>query len=390
MNIKIIALIITLFEASADIVLDLPLQNKSPSLLAQERCTSISQEARLGPVRNQGRTGWCYGYTAADMIGFALNLPPEKQVSAIAVSSNYASTSWREIDQIYADNLKKRDDPLRDFRLVNIDDRGNVTSARIAIRDKLENQQAGKGIASSLNDKLSQGGFVDSAFEVTMSKDKICLTDDMGQLEDGSFDPYTANIVAEQMVLAQKRHCSSNKDSFSGIVDTQTELLKAQAKFYQEKCSVNLSKKQNFRISEYNFSTYNPTDQRFSRSEEDKTKGLRAIDKALNNGEIIGLTYEPKSLIHTRLQAQLSDHSLHSSTIIGRKFEDGKCFYQIRNSWGPKCLQYLEDNNKVRCEHGGSIYVEENTLLDTLVGIQLIENTRPKKPQKNGQKIIYL
>jgi hypothetical protein len=57
------------------------LQTSAFATVAKEDCTDVDQTAALGPQRNQGDAGWCYAYTAADLLSFKI----KQTVSAAAV-----------------------------------------------------------------------------------------------------------------------------------------------------------------------------------------------------------------------------------------------------------------------------------------------------------------
>jgi len=64
-----------------------------------ETCTPVDLRNKLGPLRDQGKTGWCFAYTAADLLTAKLG----KEVSAIGVAIS------TKTDSIYSffDKLKR-------------------------------------------------------------------------------------------------------------------------------------------------------------------------------------------------------------------------------------------------------------------------------------------
>ena len=61
-------------------------------------CDPVDFSAEMGPVRNQGKTGWCYAFTAADLIGFEIGLTPAEQVSATDVAAATYLENPRELE----------------------------------------------------------------------------------------------------------------------------------------------------------------------------------------------------------------------------------------------------------------------------------------------------
>jgi aminopeptidase C len=73
------------------------------------------------------------------------------------------------------------------------------------------------------------------------------------------------------------------------------------------------------------------------------------MDKALDNGKIIGIEYDAGILEDYNYAASVLNG--HASSIIGRRFNEktNSCEYLLRNSWGKSCAGYHED---YECEDG--------------------------------------
>ena len=57
------------------------IQTSAIAQTTKDHCTSVNHLGELGPARNQGQTGWCYGYAAADLLSYLLKV----KISAAAV-----------------------------------------------------------------------------------------------------------------------------------------------------------------------------------------------------------------------------------------------------------------------------------------------------------------
>jgi C1A family cysteine protease len=55
--------------------------------VSREACTPVDHRAELGAVRDQGDSGWCYGFTAADLLSFQL----KQRISGPATVFNQSS-----------------------------------------------------------------------------------------------------------------------------------------------------------------------------------------------------------------------------------------------------------------------------------------------------------
>lgn len=95
------------------------------------------------------------------------------------------------------------------------------------------------------------------------------------------------------------------------------------------------------------------------------TQLLEKINQQLNQGSPIQLTYQPKYVTTS------TGDSYHASMIIGRRWKNGRCEYNIRNSWGKLCAVYKPgiDCNKEE----GSFWMSEGTLISSSAGFYHIQ-----------------
>lgn len=68
-------------------------------------------------------------------------------------------------------------------------------------------------------------------------------------------------------------------------------------------------------------------------SEKNRRKYMQELNRALNGGKPIQLSYRPQTI-------STSADGSHASIIIGRRWNNGRCEYNIRNSWGRSCASY--------------------------------------------------
>lgn len=323
-----------------------------------QRCTTKSQEKKIGATRDQGSTQWCFAYSAADLLTHELGLGPKKQVSALWTGAMYDGTSMSEFDRLYARNWKNRGSDVPDDAYTEA---FKVRQA-MAVRNR-ENK-------SRLQE--STGGFVENALEIAIAQDKICLTSDLGKYESKMLDPVATLAVIEYKMSKEKSkkidECKSEgkntaETNRSDLADVAMSIIEEQKNYLKDRCSHQLKTKKNYSVKE---EFYRNPEQPMS--PEYREEALTTINNVLNNDKILAMAYQSRVIT----AKDSGPHALHSSTIIGRKLINGKCFYQVRNSWGPSCNGYKKDPT-VRCEHGGSIYVEENALMENIMGIQYLQ-----------------
>ncbi len=324
----------------------------------QKRCSPKSQEKKIGLTRDQGGTSWCFAYSAADLLTHELGLGPKKQVSALWTGALYDGTSMSEFDRLYARNWKSRGSEVPN----------DIYTEAFKIRQAMAVRN--KNNKSRLQE--STGGFVENALEIALAQDKICLTSDLAKYENDMLDPSATLSVIEYKLEKEQNRKKSECDTLQknttdtnrgDLADVAMSIIEDQKNFLKSQCSHQVKKQKVYSVKE---EFYRKPEEEMD--PEYREEALALINHILNNDKILAMAYQSRVIT----AKDSGPHALHSSSIIGRKIINGKCFYQVRNSWGPSCDGYKKDET-VRCEHGGSIYVEEDALLKNLMGIQYLE-----------------
>ena len=363
----VISLFFTI-PALADIVLESKLQDvkKYSQVPVADRCKTVSQEKKMGAAFDQGSLGWCYGYVAADLYSFELNLPPKSRVSPLWMSATHQLTDRDEIKEAYFNNVVNRQDIASLLIEYNIKHKNNEkdedgkykNSYQLTSAEVLSLRQ--NSMASKNKTALSEsaGGLIRNALEISMSQNRVCTTTDLKNFEN--LKPSTAAWVIEKSSKGINcNHKSNLENNLIDIVEIKKAAVKAQKDFINSRCSLPNPKYNRKKVVDLNYSVENPM------PSEKRKQALYDMNESLDKNSIFGISYRAKLIS----KFDPGQHDYHASTVIGRKLIDNKCFYQIRNSWGPGCDQYKDDNANIKCEHGGSIYVEEDELIDHLNGI---------------------
>jgi hypothetical protein len=84
----------------------------------------------------------------------------------------------------------------------------------------------------------------------------------------------------------------------------------------------------------------------------------------LNNGKPVGISYNVKYV------APFS--GFHASTVIARRWNNGRCEYKVRNSWGRSCSSYLKEIECNRWE--GSYWVKDETFYKMAISFTAIDD----------------
>lgn len=255
--------------------------------------------AHFQTPRNQDSIGWCYAFTSADLMSAELGVP----VSGMHLSTIYNNlilkTPWM---------LKEKDE------------------------DKIRNPE---GWAFT---DVYEGGRVQDAIKEAISKGRICTEKGLpfdqthtNQIHDlirgleelkpqvilSSMDQATvcreiSSIVNPFVVSAQ--NMTAIADSLVRDNLNQTLLL-----FADHACKewVNQIPKMNVKIV---------------RKSKDPEAFLKEVNFNIVKGRLQTVDYDVKLISDSE--------GFHSSIIIGRRWNNGRCEYNIRNSWGKSCASY--------------------------------------------------
>lgn len=292
--------------------------------------------------RNQGLIGWCYGFAAADLISAEVGV----SVSSAHVSSIYnkkvASNFFWRIGYSIGDLFKK-------------DDMGEVY----------------------------EGGFISKAIKNTLSSGSVCREGDipydkkyLGQFRDimQGLDELShrleKNRITHTEALAELK-VFLDEDLFP-TVDYEQVLEDIQKKnlnkvvegIMRANCGENLVSLPKMKVKNKSKPRLSQeTEDRFNSSVRRIGKYFRALNEKLESGKPVGISYNVK-----RVTRQSGGHA---SVVIGRRWKNNQCEYQIRNSWGDSCRSYKEG---IECdEKSGSFWVSDDTLYKMSKSITYIE-----------------
>lgn len=256
------------------------------------------------PPRDQDGIGWCYAYSAADLLSFKLG----KNISAFDIANTFndqENLSWFN-QNIYG--VKESD---------------------------------------------AEGGWIKDSIDYTLKKG-LCLEDSV-RSSDFRFAEVASFIEALRSLEKDKAQndfvdCSKiNRADWrqvfpelsnSQVVDVlyragKNEILREMIK---EGCHA--KRIRDLKIKTNMIRTYN---------QEEKHKILSAIDGQLNNQNIIGISYY-SSILRGPLTSLYGEHA---STIVGRRYNKSNrtCEYLVRNTWGDSCSGYYKN---YECEKGNA------------------------------------
>ena len=291
---------------------------------SQSSCTDVDIRTKnpllkefLSTPQNQDSIGWCYAFTAADLLSVHIGRP----VSALHMSAIFNNT------------------------LANMNNRINMNF-------NFKNIYEGGLTYMALNSAMN-GTFICSEkampFDMQHEKDTYKLIKTIESLREIIKEPKTRDQV----------ECESRKDILkiksnplfrdATFFDIQT-LLASNELNISLKNFIDKSCKEKLQIPKFKLTMIpKPT-------EKTKNQYFKKINKALNLGKPVAISFD--------LKVVTTETGTHSNSIIGRRWKNNKCEYNIRNSWGKSCSSYRKG---IECNLSeGSFWVNEDKMYEML------------------------
>lgn len=271
--------------------------------------------------RNQDSIGWCYAFSAADLMSAETGVP---------VSSVHASALYNKKIQ-------------------------NNFFLRIGYR-------IGDLFREGYLDQVYEGGYASWALKELIKNKAVCKEEDF---------PFDQNHTYETMMMIRDLEALKEKVKakdllkeevcqeldlllpYYEIVSIDTEKIAASLvtenlnltleKLSQELCKDDMLAVPKLKVKSAGVPNNKKRAKRF----------LQSMNSVLEGGRPIEFSYNTKHFaIHS---------GQHSSILIGRRWNNGRCEYRVRNSWGQSCASY-KDN--VDCDYEtGTFWVSDEDFI---------------------------
>lgn len=322
-----------------------PVTEPVPPRTSEARCKAIdNRNEALGPVRNQDGVGWCFAYAAADM----LSQKTGKRVSAMDISISY----FQQQTNRGADKPK-----LASFE---------EYSGGFAVNAVATAVQRGVCLEEDVHS---------SDFEQVQLAKPLEPGETMTDRLNRSLYGMRVEPLLQRIQKFQEIWRTSARDSVStckDIFDTQAmfpQLSTVQILAAAEAAGGDTTAYLNYLVHLSCGGRRLELQKDLMAMEEVPGKGneaklIPAIDRQLERGQIVGISYDVDFLYRDPANAPPSNNGNHASTIVAREFRDGKCQYLIRNTYGPGCGAY-----KFPCDRG-QVWIPEADLVKTISTIQ--------------------
>lgn len=282
-----------------------------------------SDEVNLNNVRNQDSVGWCYAYTAADLLSFKF----KKRISAVSL------------------------------------------------------YKSGQEIAKDIKDPVGNGGDIGDSIRSYIAKNNgLCLEEDLPS-SDFKFclDRYYSDFLNNLLTVVNENRLDAELNAnqcfrhdleaaFPGVNvafikshGNRKELIES---LYNQQCK---------KISLKNVKVQTAT---LYIERSPASVLLKNIDDQLSKGNLIGIGYD-----YNKLNGDESSGG-HASVLVGRRTnpDSGACEYLVRNSWGKECNLYEGEGLSCHkncdgngCRYSGHFWVSSDRLANSLFDVTYLK-----------------
>ena len=355
-------------------------------------CSDINLINEIGPVRDQGNTGTCYAFTAAELLGhhyrreFPLGFSPIAIAFWYSVHSELASAypfplsaglQGGAVDDAILQNYGEwnSEDPTQNWkpglcryeklpsespgdtptdRFLKALDMMNGVFNRVTLRVRTDRNYlsttAGQSDLTQIQDYLNSSRSIREQRHYNWCLNNL-RSSGFTTTECATFSRLIVQIVDEGVFSAKTReHITKvmyefgrgirrfnnftnqhlNSDSWGGLMNLpSSQRLMLFGEYVRLACGTYVSPQPHYSELLYNYSSYASGANNWS------IKAQAYFDYFLRHGIPIGIAYDAGGLI---IQSQPNVNMHHASVIIGRKVIDGECHYLVKNSFGNSWL----------------------------------------------------
>lgn len=305
-----------------------PLMVHAESLqISESECGAVDQSQRFGAIRDQsGSGGLCYAFVAADLINDALGISPSNPVSALHVAHTFNTATPKE--------ARAGGNPESDKGL-------------------------GQGQYRSLFERV--GGWEDVAVRIYGARGRLCLESDVPSTPVGDRHLWYGRHYARyyNMTLAPNGHSGADVARLL----PPSRHLEAAERLRQDmdnRCRPD---------ARLNNLGVNVVERPVSSGSEDADSNRRLLAEAqnvLNSGRPFAMQWNfcPFML---RRRCQGDQASWHASSVVGRRWNNGRCEYLIRNSFGTQFNECAPGSTCVTSgRHAGHQWVSATELIPNM------------------------
>ncbi len=333
------------------LLLSILILKESSAGLTEEDCSAVDIREKnpaisqfLSIPRNQGPFSWCYSFATADLLSVELGQP----VSAFHVATIY--------NKSVANNF--------------------IPSLRLKINkiiNKINETEENSGFEEVINE-----GYVDKAIQAVSNEEYVCSESEVSLNSENNKKIYSFILNLEKIkkdfIDNPEIMCEHVKESLVGTLFAKIDFVKItqsllKNQLNQELESMISSSCNNTKMLTKKFNVVQLekpvtlVGQSETSLNQQNKKYFDVIGEVLQSGKPLAIRYDEKWVFP-------DTHSTHVNVITGRRWQNNKCEFKFRNSWGKGCFASKE----FECvEDEGSFWVNDETFLKMVNGIIYIE-----------------
>lgn len=340
-----------IFLTSTKVMAQLPIKIPQSECSQVDIRDSMNNEMKehFTTPKNQGNLGWCYAFTAADLISAEIQKPiSSKHISAIynqAIEDKKLNSFGSKLKRIFSKPKKKKE---KIFELGHVE---------VAIKKALD--QKNLCHENDLPFDASYNGATQKLIEsIEYAKDYI------------STQNYDNDTICNELIALKEAYPINIEYHEIYSILNNNNINSAFKQIIEKNCKNKETPFENFNVSKYlrkrvRPDSYYNSHTRIKRLNNNAKIFFKKIDNVLTKGKPLGISYE---LSNVTIQG-----GKHSSVLTGRRWKDGSCQFKIRNTWGESCAAYNEGKIKECISEEGSFWVDEKTFYKMVYKLTYID-----------------
>ncbi len=306
--------------------------------IEEAECAGYDLAADFGPVENQTGLGWCYAYTATDLLNFKF-----------FQTLNGQRLSPADLAISFNDKFLRKDTSAGGFLKMSIEGASEFgICPRSYIEEQFESEyplsyivDGLKNVKEDLDYRADQNAKLRllAKYKSEGFMPKNLSSEELLQI----FDNSNANEVGKKLFA---KLCGRNKFYPSRAkIKTVGSMISSIFKNLIGKDYIDLLKGEEYKI--------------------------KTLSEILKSGQVVGVSVYGDFLRNDQPKPKF--WISHSMTVVGQKWNahTKSCEYHMRNSWGEDCSIYASDI-KASC-HQGYIWVDEKILKEKLLTLVWLE-----------------
>ena len=349
-------------------------------------CPNVNLSAQFGLPRNQYFNEVCYAMVAADLIGFAQQLPGNESVSALDVATTYVTADRAKVAEKLRTTINRSmlasETSIKEYKnRIDLKLAGAPTEAlyagaidtAVASYQTLPGLCKEKQLPSQLSDLNPEASRYLSWKIDSLSKGISADSSSIGSSPEDEIDlalPYvdpekTSKLITTKKVSAKNQ--LQDCDQFKDVNSQAKELAKQTSELAFRTIAEQVNKE---------CSPRSPMKEMMTEIDNLKNpsfNAIKTIKAALSNNQPIGISFDASFLTGGPQAPKNHDYG-HAAIIVGSRTKNGKCELLLRNSLGTNCedANYSKKIIKTKACVQGNIWIPEADFAERISATTLV------------------